>query len=250
MLTRRGCLPILLAVLALGAFLGWFSSGWYAAGPLGKDTAFLVPDGSSLGTVAAKLEKDGAIGSASFFKLRARVFGAGSSIKAGEFLLPRGASPAKILDIIQGDQVLRRFVTIPEGMPSIMVYERLMAHPSLTGSIEVPLEGTVLPDTYEIERGASRQAVLLRMQAAMQRALAELWAKRAPGIAVNTPQEAIALAAIVEKETGKPSEREIVAGLYSRPIRQSSIRSRGASRSVGASARAKFRRSTTTIPTR
>jgi UPF0755 protein len=219
MLTRRGCLPIVLALLALAGAFGWLSSGWYAAGPLAKDTPFVVPDGSSIGTVAAKLEEEGAIESAAFFKLRARVFGAGSSIKAGEFMLPKGASPAKILNVIQGDQVLRRFVMIPEGMPSIMVYERLMAHPSLTGSIEVPPEGSVLPDTYEVQRGESRQAVLLRMQAAMQRTLAELWAKRAPGIAVSTPQEALALAAIVEKETGKPSERRIVAGLYSNRLR-------------------------------
>jgi len=220
MLTRRGCLPILLALAALAALLGWFTSGWFSAGPLAKDTPFIVADGSSLSSVAAKLEQNGAIESAAFFKLRARVFGAGSSIKAGEFMLPKGASPSQILGVIQGDEVLRRFVMVPEGMPSIMVYDRLMAHPSLTGSIDVPPEGSILPDTYEIERGESRQAVVLRMQAAMQRTLAELWAKRAPGIAVSTPQAALSLAAIVEKETGKPAERRIVAGLYSNRLKQ------------------------------
>lgn len=214
---RRG---VLAAVLAAVLLLGWFVSGWYTSGPLTKDTPFTVPDGSSLSSVAAKLEKDGAISSASFFKLRARVFGVGAPIKAGEFMLPKGASPAKILSIIQGDEVLRRFVTIPEGMPSIMVYERLMANPQLTGSIEVPAEGSVLPDTYEIDRGESRQAVLLRMQAAMQRTLAELWAGRASNLPVRTPEEALTLASIVEKETGKPSERTIVAGLYSNRLRQ------------------------------
>jgi UPF0755 protein len=134
--------------------------------------------------------------------------------------LPKGASPSRILSIIQGDEILRRFVTVPEGMPSIMVYERLMAHSGLTGSIAVPPEGSILPDTYEIQRGESRQAVLLRMQAAMQRTLAEAWEKRGPNIAVKTPQEALALAAIVEKETGKPEERRIVAGLYSNRLRQ------------------------------
>jgi UPF0755 protein len=109
---------------------------------------------------------------------------------------------------------------VPEGMPSIMVYERLMANSQLTGSIEVPPEGSILPDTYEIERGESRQAVLLRMQVAMNRTLAELWAKRSPNAVVKTPQEALILAGIVEKETGKPSERRLVAGLYSNRIRQ------------------------------
>lgn len=214
---RRGALAAVLAVLLL---LGWFVSGWYGSGPLVKDTPFTVPDGSSLSTVADKLEDEGAIASAESFRLRARIFGGGAPIKAGEFLLPQGASPSKILSILQGDAVLRRFVTIPEGMPSIMVYERLMAQPLLTGDIAVPEEGSVLPDTYEIKRGESRQDVLLRMQAAMRRTLAELWAGRGSNIAVKTPEEALTLASIVEKETGKPSERRVVAGLYSNRLRQ------------------------------
>ena len=214
---RRCALAAVLAVLLL---LGWFVSGWYGSGPLVKDTPFTVPDGSSLSTVADKLEGEGAIASAESFRLRARIFGGGAPIKAGEFLLPQGASPSKILSILQGDAVLRRFVTIPEGMPSIMVYERLMAQPLLTGDIAVPEEGSVLPDTYEIKRGESRQDVLLRMQAAMRRTLAELWAGRGSNIAVKTPEEALTLASIVEKETGKPSERRVVAGLYSNRLRQ------------------------------
>ena len=218
--SRRGCLPLIAAaLLALGA-LGWLLGGWWTDGPLTRDTAFVVPDGSSLGSVAQKLEREGAISSAESFRLRARIFSGGAPIKAGEFMLPKGASPSRILSIIQGDEVLRRFVTVPEGMPSVMVYERLMANSQLTGTIDVPAEGSVLPDTYEIERGESRQAVLLRMQAAMQRALAELWPKRGPNSVVKTPLEALTLASIVEKETGKPSERTIVAGLYSNRLRQ------------------------------
>ena len=217
---RRGCLLQAIAALLLALGLLSLLGGWYSSGPLKADKPFIVPDGASLGTVAAKLEAAGAIKSADSFRLRARIFGGGAPIKAGEFLLPKGGSPSSILAILQGDEVLRRFVTVPEGLPSIMVYERLTAQPMLTGSIAVPPEGSILPDTYEIERGESRQAVVVRMQAAMQRTLAELWAKRAPGIAVSTPQQALALAAIVEKETGKPAERRIVAGLYSNRLRQ------------------------------
>ncbi|MBS0476327.1 MAG: endolytic transglycosylase MltG [Proteobacteria bacterium] len=218
--SRRGWLPVVLAAVLLLGALGWFFGGWFAAGPLAKDTSFVVPEKASLGTVAAKLQQEGAISSASAFKLRARLLAGGSPIKAGEFLLPKGASASRILRIIQGDEVLRRFVTVPEGMPSIMVYDRLMAQPNLTGTIEVPAEGSILPDTYEIQNGEARQAVVLRMQAAMQRTLAELWAKRASDIAVSTPQQAVALASIVEKETGKPSERTVVAGLYSNRLKQ------------------------------
>lgn len=219
MLFRRGCALPLAIIGLLAAALLWFSAGWFSSGPLAKDTPFVVPDGASLGGVAAKLEKEGAIESAEFFRLRARIFGAGAPIRAGEFMLPKEASPSRILEIIQGDEVMRRFITVPEGMPSIMVHERLMAQPHLTGQIAVPAEGSVLPDSYDFERGESRQAVLLRMQAAMTRVLAEAWAKRGPDIAVKTPQEALVLASIVEKETGKPSERRIVAGLYSNRLK-------------------------------
>ena len=220
MLTRRGCALPLVLVATLLAGLLWLAAGWFSAGPLAKDTAFVVPDGSSLASVAAKLEKEGAISSAQAFRLRARILGGGVPIKAGEFLLPKRASPAQILSVLQGDEVLRRFVTVPEGMPSIMVWERLMAQPHLTGEVAVPAEGSVLPDSYDFERGESRQAVLRRMQAAMTRTLTEAWAKRAPGIAVSTPEQALTLASIVEKETGKPAERRIVAGLYSNRLRQ------------------------------
>ena len=217
---RRGCLITAVAA-ALVVLAGWmFLGGWYSSGPLAKSVEFVVPDGASLSSVADKLEKEGAIGSAEAFKLRARIFGGGSAIKAGEFNLPAGASPSQILRIISGSEVIRRLVVVPEGMPSIMVQERLMAQPQLSGEVAVPAEGTVLPNSYDFERGEPRDAVMRRMQAAMQRTVQELWAKRAPNIAVATPAEAVILASIVEKETGKPSERRMVAGLYSNRLKR------------------------------
>ena len=216
---RGGFLAAFLAAAVLAAgFVVLYS--WYGTGPLEQDKTFIVMTGDSLNGVAAELEKQGAVGSARSFSIKARVFGGGSPIKAGEFLLPAGASPSHILSIIQSDDVIRRLVTIPEGMPSIMVHERLMAQPHLKGEIPIPAEGSVLPDSYDFERGASRESVLRRMQAAMRKTLVAAWAKRAPGVAVSTPQEALVLAAIVEKETGKPSERRKVAGLYSNRLRR------------------------------
>jgi UPF0755 protein len=215
---RRGCLFAALALM-LGTSLVvlW---PWFGSGTLAKDAAFIVADGSSLSAVATKLEQQGAISSANGFRWRARLFGGGAPIRAGEFMLPKGASPSRILGIIQGDEVLRRFITVPEGMPSIMVQERLKAQPYLTGDLALPAEGTVLPDSYDFERGENRQAILLRMQAAMQRTLKELWDKRGPDTVAKTPEEALVLASIVEKETGKPGERKTVAGLYSNRLRQ------------------------------
>lgn len=220
MFQRRGRLVAAAAALALLIAGWWFLGGWYGSGPLRKDTSFIVPDGASVSAVADKLEREGVIGSADAFRLRARILGGGAPIKAGEFMLPKAVSPSGVLDILQGGDVLRRFVTVPEGMPSIMVYERLIAQPHLTGIVPIPAEGSILPDSYDFERGESRQAVLRRMQAAMQRTLTALWAKRVPGLVVRTPQEALTLASVVEKETGKPSERRMVAGLYSNRLRQ------------------------------
>ena len=105
-------------------------------------------------------------------------------------------------------------------MPSVLVHERLMRLPHLTGTIDVPVEGSVLPDTYTYRRGESRAAVLRRMQDAMRRELARLWAERSAATVAQSPEAAIILASIVEKETGKPAERRLVAGVYSNRLRR------------------------------
>lgn len=209
-------IPAVLALLAVVALL----YGWYGAAQVARPTPFVVPQGSSLASVAKRLEDKGVIGSAQLFRLEAKLLGSGTPIQAGEFLLPAGASHARILAMLQSGEVVRRFITIPEGMPSILVHERLMAEPLLTGEIPVPEEGSVLPDTYAFERGEARTKVLARMQVAMRTYLAEAWPRRKPGIAVKSPEEAVILASIVEKETGKPSERRMVAGLYSNRVRK------------------------------
>lgn len=210
---------VLLAVVGLalaGLVLAWTFLG---SATIEKDTPFTIPAGASVGTVAAKLEAEGLISSASGFTLQARIFGSDAPIQAGEFLLKPGMSQGDILAAFQSGDVIRRLVTVPEGMPSILVWERLMAEPLLTGEVPVPPEGSILPDTYTFERGQTRKSIVEQMQAAMDKALAEEWSKRAPGIAVDTMRDALILASIVEKETGKPEERRMVAGLYSNRVR-------------------------------
>ena len=217
---RKGCLVagVLAALALLAALVG--GSMLFGSAQVEEDTSFIVPSGSTLTAVAEKLEEEGLISSADGFLLRAKLLGGGDPIQAGEFLLPAGIGQGGILDTFQHGEVIRRFITIPEGIPSIIVYERLMAEPMLTGEIPVPDEGSVLPDTYDFERGEVRTAVLARMQAAMRNYLAEAWPKRAPDIAVDDIEEAVILASIVEKETGVPSERRMVAGLYSNRVKE------------------------------
>jgi len=210
-----------LALAGLGAILAAVVLAWVFLGSatIPKETSFTIPAGASVASVADKLEAEGLISSASGFVLQARIFGSDTPIQAGEFLLTPDMSQGDILAAFQSGDVIRRFVTIPEGMPSILVWERLMAEELLTGEVDVPPEGSILPDTYAFERGQSRKALIEQMQAAMDKALAEEWGKRAPGIAVDTMRDALTLASIVEKETGKPEERRMVAGLYSNRVR-------------------------------
>jgi UPF0755 protein len=217
MLKRRPLL-IALLVVALGAVLFIWSS-WYGPGPGERPLRVQIARGSSVASAAAQLEKAGAIRSATLFRINAKLFGDTAPIKYGEYQIPKGASAEAILDILQGGEALQYRITVPEGMPSILVYERLMAEEALTGEIAVPEEGSLLPDTYAFERGEPRAKVIARMQAAMDKTLAELWAAKKPTTVVKTPQEAIILASVVEKETGKPSERRMVAGVYSNRLR-------------------------------
>lgn len=184
-----------------------------------KDVTIVVSEGSSLTAAAEMLEEKGAIKSASAFLRHAKLFGSDEPIKPGEYEVTEGMDDGDILALIQSGKTLQRFVTIPEGMPSILVQERLMATELLTGDAPLPAEGSVLPDSYAYQRGESRAAVVKRMQEAMSKTLAELWAQRKPSTVARSPQEAVTLAAIVEKETGVPDERRQVAGVYSNRVR-------------------------------
>jgi UPF0755 protein len=210
-------LAIILVVLAVA---GIGMRMWGGPGPAAQNVSVLVPQGAALSRAAAELEKAGAIRSARQFTLFAKLFGGRTAIKAGEYRIPARLSQRDILAMLQGGRTRQRFVTVPEGTPSILVHEALMKAPGLTGKVDVPAEGSVLPDSYAYNRDDPRQRVLDRMQKAMAEYLVRAWAGRAPGIAVSTPREALILASIVEKETGKAEERAMVAAVYSNRLKQ------------------------------
>ena len=219
---KRGLLFLLVAlalsILAAGTTV-WLL--WAGPGPYSEPKTLIVDQGSSVARVAVQLDEAGAIrGNSTTFRAFARLLGGNGPIQAGEFQLRPGMSPAAILTHLQYGRPIQRLVTIPEGTPSVLVHERLMRIPYLTGSIEVPVEGSVLPDSYSYRRGESRSAVLARMQQAMRRELARLWAERSNNSVVVSREAAIILASIVEKETGKPSERRMVAGVYTNRLRR------------------------------
>lgn len=112
-------------------------------------------------------------------------------------------------------------VSIAEGLSSWQIVEGLKKSEFLSGDVpEVPAEGSLAPDTYEVVRGAKRSGLLADMTAAQERILARAWENRAADAAVNTPEEALILASIIEKETGVPEEREDVASVFTNRLRQ------------------------------
>jgi UPF0755 protein len=194
--------------------LGWMALQFDGSGPARDDKIVMINKGTSLRKAASELEKAGVITSAKRFVLLARLFGSSKAIKAGEYEIPRSASPARILSLLQTGDVLLHEVMIATGMSSAQVFDRLMADARLTGQIPVPAEGSILPDTYTFTRGEARADIVRRMQNSMAATLEDLWAKRQPNLPFRTPEEALTLAAIIEKETSKKSELPVVAGVY------------------------------------
>ncbi len=220
---RRGARSIviviaLLIAAALATYL-YTTREWRGAGPAAAPLSVTIAEGSTLSAAAKQLETAGAIRSRSRFLRLARMFGSDAAIRAGEYEVPAHASAADILALLQGGKTKQRLVTIPEGMPAVLVRDRLMAEPLLTGAVPVPPEGSVLPDSYSFDRGDTRATVLARMRTAMDKSLASLWARRKPTTAVSSPRDALILASIVEKETALPAERRMVAAVYSNRLR-------------------------------
>jgi UPF0755 protein len=213
-LIRWGVVAIVIAAL-LAIYLLWWSPG-----PKAGPHTIIVAEGSTLTSVARQLDEQGAIpGNEVTFRAMAKVFGSGDPIQAGEFEIPKGMSASGILDLLQHGQPVQRLVTVTEGMASIVVQDKLDAIPYLTGQMPAIEEGSLLPDTYSYQRGETRAAVVSRMQAAMDKALAALWPKRTSKCPLSSPAEAVTLASIVEKETGKPAERRTIAGVYCNRLR-------------------------------
>jgi UPF0755 protein len=188
---------------------------WLSSGPRPGPHDIIVKEGTTLGSVSRQLAKEGAIpGSARTYYVMARLFGSKDPIQAGEFEIPKGMGGGSVLDFLQHGKPLLRLITVTEGMPSVIVEEKLAANPYLKGSTPQIAEGSVLPDSYGFERDDTRVAVVKRMQQAMSKAVAGLWAKRSTDCPVATADQAVTLASIVEKETGKPAERPLIAGVY------------------------------------
>ena len=209
----------LLFMLAVVVFL-WLYQGAGPAAREGSSTTVILKPGSGVSEIAAELSHDGVIRFPSLFVIAAKVSGAGKHMRAGEYEVPSHASMALIMQKIRRGDIVRHWITIPEGYTSEAAIEVLADSDVLTGSAPIPAEGAILPETYEVRRGDDRGAVLQRMMTARDNLLKTLWAQRQPGLPLQTPEQAMTLASIVEKETGLASERPRVAAVFINRLRE------------------------------
>jgi UPF0755 protein len=198
-------------------------SVFYAPGPAARDgqsTIVSLPSGAGVSAIAATLKSAGVIRSTDMFKAAATLTGADRKLRAGEYEVPDKASLRSVLILLVEGRVVRHYVTLPEGWSSAQAVAILNDQPILTGVIETtPPEGSLWPDTYEVSRGETRASVIARMRRARDENLARLWAARSPNTVARTPEEAMILASIVEKETGVAAERPRVAAIFTNRIR-------------------------------
>jgi len=206
---------LILAMMMVGGVIAWGSAQMDKAGGVSEDVVFEVRAGDRLTTVSNRLQENGLISNGTVFRISARSTGEDKKLKYGEYKIPAYSSMRQILALVTSGRSLSYQVTIPEGLTSFQIVALLMNQPLLTGDLtDIPPEGSLAPDTYSISKGDTRASLIHRMTLAQHRILTDAWGLRAEGLPLKTPDEALTLASIIEKETGLPSERALVASVF------------------------------------
>lgn len=215
---------MLICVLGAGALGGAFyyaKDQYERAGPASQDLTVQFKRGTSLIAIARKLENAGAITDARIFRFGVQLQKGQGALKAGEYNIPAAASMAEIFALLKSGKSILHKVTIPEGITVQEAMAVIQANPILTGDLPaMPPEGSLLPETYLFERGMTRAELVTQMRTALTAELDKQWAARAENLPLNSPQEALILASIVEKETGLAAERPQVASVFINRLRR------------------------------
>ncbi|MGQ3675271.1 endolytic transglycosylase MltG [Xanthobacter sp. TB0139] len=210
-----GIFTFLLLLLLGGGVAAWYGERMVnERGPLATEKTVNIPRGHGIRDIAELLEQEGVIDNWAVFVGAQKLLRPQAKMQAGEYLFTPGQSVTGVIDTLASGKVILHQITIPEGLTSEQIVARLMENDLLTGHPNVPREGTLLPETYKVHRGMSREALLKTMAQEQQELVKQLWAKRNPGLPLRTPQEMVTLASIVEKETGVAGERPEVAAVF------------------------------------
>ena len=218
-------------IIGLAGFLvvaGTMAGAFYYAkdqfereGPAEADSVFLLERGTGLNKAAAQLEGQGLIADALIFRIALQLVDRAATLKAGEYLIPANASMVEIANILREGKSILHKLTLAEGLTSWEAMQIIAADPVLTGEVpDVPAEGALLPETYLFTRGTSRADIVVQMEAAHIEVVERLWEERAENLPINSIEEAVVLASIVEKETGVAAERPRVAAVFINRLRR------------------------------
>lgn len=218
---RSSLLLVVPLVVAAAAAAGWGIDRFSAPGPLRAETTLVLPPGIGVDEIARRLRGAGVIERPVLFRIGVRVSGRSRHLRAGEYAFAAAISQRAVMELLVAGRTVVRRITVPEGLTSAEIVALLRAAEGLVGGIAaIPAEGALLPETYHYSFGDSRAALLARMRAAMREVLAESWQRRDGGLPYATPQEALVLASIVEKETAAAAERAHVAGVFVNRLRR------------------------------
>ena len=219
----RRITALVLAVVVAGgtAALAWGISVFEAPGPSQEDVRLVLPDGASVDDIARRLHEAGIVERRFVISLGARLLGHARALKAGEYDFAAAITPREVLALVVSGRTVAHRLTVAEGLTTAQVLALVEATEGLDGALPAEVrEGALLPETYHFSRGDTRQAMLERMRAVMNEALAELWEGRASGLPLANPAEAVVLASIVEKETARDDERARIAGVFINRLRR------------------------------
>jgi UPF0755 protein len=190
-------------------------------GPLGAEKIVYLPPRSDVPEMLAQLKSEGVIDSPGLMNFALLLQNARGKLKPGEYLFKKNVSLREVIDeMVAGRQVMHS-LTVPEGLTSEQIAQRLRDSDLLVGDIlETPKEGALLPETYKFPRGFPRSKLISKMQDDQRKLVEQVWAKRARDLPLRSPFELVTLASIVEKETGKAEERPRVAAVFVNRLRK------------------------------
>ena len=217
------------------ALLGAFLVLWCVRYPLhdlplkSSPLQFSIKSGSSLRSAAQQMVEAGVLRSALPFEILTRLLGEPTNIKAGNYEVEKGLTPLELMNKLTRGSYSALAITFVEGWSFRQLRKALDDHPGLSHDSRVlseeeilqrlkishaSPEGLFFPDTFHFSHGVSDLNVLRRAHQLMQKHLAAQWERRAPDLPLSTPYEALILASIVEKETGKAVERSMISAVF------------------------------------